>query len=150
MATEEEVRLGRLAVKQGHATEAQVLDALRERNAKPAGGDLGAILEARGLVTREVLAALRKSVAAGDGKLPLGKPREDQSTDHEISLESTREVIARDQLEEALRISKKQPKAALKELERLAKDFRDTESGVRAEREAKALQAKQKKDSGSA
>jgi hypothetical protein len=141
MATEEEVRLGRLVVQRKHATEAQVVDALRERNARPKGPDLAAVLEARGLLTSELARKLRDAVAKGEGLSPA-LARDEASTDHEISLGSTREVIARDQLEEALRAAKAQPKMAYRELRRLAKEFRDTESGVRAEREAGALEAK--------
>lgn len=138
MATEEEVRLGRLVVTRGHATEEQVLNALRERNAKPRGPDLAAILEARGLVPPPTIEELRRAVARGEGLASFD--RNEASTDHEISIHGTREVIARDQLEEALRAAKAQPRVAHRELKRLAEEFRDTESGVRAEREARALE----------
>lgn len=140
MATEEEVRLGRLVVARGLATEEQVLDALRERNRKPSGADLAAILEARRLVPAPALADLKKAVARGEGLVAFD--RNEASTDHEISIQGTREVIARDQLEEALRAAAKQPREAHKELLRLAQEFRDTESGVRAAREARALEGR--------
>ncbi|MBI3724868.1 hypothetical protein HY251_13070 [bacterium] len=139
MASEEEVRLGRLAVGRGFATEAQVVDALRARNAKPAGDDLGEILVARGLVPRAALAELRK--AAAKGSAAIKADRADATTDHALPIQGTREVIARDQLEETLLAAKRDWRSAHKELVRLAREFPDTESGVAAAREARALEA---------
>ena len=45
------------------------------------------------------------------------------------------------ELGEALRAVKRDPRGALRELRRLAKEFSDTESGVRAEQEARGLLA---------
>ena len=139
MATEEEVRLGRLAVMRGLATEEQVLDALRVRN-RAESGDLGAMLAERGLVTQAVLEDLRAAAKRGEGA--VAKNRLDASTELAVSLGNTREILARDQLEEALRAAPRDPGGALSELRRLAHDFRDTESGGRAAREAKARAAK--------
>lgn len=135
MATEEEVRLGRIAVQLGFATEEQVIDALRARNA--AGGDLGDVLVQRGLVPRPELPRLRAEAKAP----PRARSRDDASTDHEISITGTREILARDQLAEALRAMPRDPRAALRELRRLAQDFPDTESGVRADQEARGFEA---------
>src|SRR5256885_1015042 len=120
-----------MAVKRGFATEEQVIDALRARNS--AGGGLGGLLVKRGLVPRDELVRLRE-----DARRPAVAPsRNDASTDHEISIVGTREIIARDQLAEALRSVKRDPRSALRELRRLAKEFPDTESGVRADQEAR-------------
>jgi hypothetical protein len=137
VATEEDVRLGRIAVQRGFATEEQVIDALRVRN--KSGGDLGECLVQRGLVPQGELARLRE--AAKQPAAP-SRGRDDVSTDHEISITGTREILARDQLAEALRALPHDPRAALRELKRLAKEFPDTESGVRADREARGLAAK--------
>jgi hypothetical protein len=134
VATEEEVRLGRIAVQRGFATEEQVIDALRARNA--AGGDLGDLLVARGLVPRAELPRLREQAK---GARPAA--RDEVSTDHEISIAGTREILARDQLTEALKAVKRDPRNALRELKRLAEEFPDTESGVRADQEARRLDA---------
>jgi hypothetical protein len=142
VATEDEIRLGRLAVKRGYATEEQVLDALRERNAQGPRGDLGRVLAARGLVTAPVLEQLKAEAAGGGGAPSFGAvDRADASTDHAISITGTREVIARDQVEEALLAARRDPRVALRELRRLAQEFSDTESGVRAGHEAKKLEA---------
>jgi hypothetical protein len=138
VATDEEVRLGRLIVRLGHATEEQVLDALRERNRSPKGPDLASILETRGVVSPAVVAKLRKETASGGGAVLF--TRAEASTEHEISIQSTREVLARDQLDEALRLAKTEPKLGHRDLKRLAEEFRDTESGVRAANEARELE----------
>ena len=134
MPGEDDVRLGRLVVSRGLATEEQIIEALRARSMS--GEDLGAVLVRRGLVPAAALDGLRK--AAKEAPLPTG--RDDASTDFEISITGTREILARDQLLEALRTMPRDPRAALRELRRLAKDFQDTESGVRAEQEAKGLE----------
>jgi len=135
VATEEEVRLGRIAVERGFATDEQVIDALRARN--EAGGDLGELLVKRGLVPKSELARLREEAR----QAPTSRTRKDASTEREISITGTREILARDQLSEALRAVKRDPRGALRELNRLATEFPDTESGVRAEQEAKGLRA---------
>jgi hypothetical protein len=139
MASEEEVRLGRLAVKRGFVTEAQVVDALRARNAKK-DGDLGYELVARGLLKPDELPPLRDAARKGDGGVT---PRDEASTDMEISISGTREVLARDMLLEAIRSMKRDPRSALRELKRLASEFADTESGVQAEQEARDLSTSQ-------
>jgi hypothetical protein len=135
VATEEEIRLGRVAVAYGFATEEQVMDALRVRNSS--GGELGALLVKRGLIPAAELARLKE-----EARRPTGpKNREELSTEHEISIGGTREILARDQLNEALRDVKRDPKAAVRALRRLAEEFPDTESGVRAENEVKGMLA---------
>jgi hypothetical protein len=135
VASEEEVRLGRIVVQRGFATEEQVIDALRARNT--GGGDLGDVLVKRGLVPKAELAVLRDEAR----RAPSPKDRTEVATDHEMSIAGTREILARDQLSEALRAVKRDPRGALRELQRLAKEFPDTESGVRAEQEARGLLA---------
>jgi hypothetical protein len=136
VATEEEVRLGRIAVQRGFATEEQVIDALRVRN--KSGGDLGELLVSRGLVPAAELPRLRQAAKSA----PAPRSRDDVDTDHEISITGTREILAREQLAEALNAVARDPSGALRELKRLAAEFPDTESGVRADREARSLEAK--------
>jgi hypothetical protein len=137
MASEAELRLGRLAVKLKRVTEEQVLGALHVRNRDP-NGDLGEQLVSLGLLERKDLDDLRARVSRGEGG-DAPKGRQDQSTDHEISLTGIRETLARDQLEVALVRVGRDKKGGLAELERLAKEFPDTESGVKAALEAKRL-----------
>jgi hypothetical protein len=132
VADEHEIQLGRLAVKRGFVTEEQVLTALRARNQDPAGPGLGELLVARGLLPRGILDALSEAVRRGEGK-PAARPRRDEmSTEHEISLGTAREAIARESLEEAQAALKTRRDEALRELRRLADEFADTESGNRA------------------
>jgi hypothetical protein len=131
VASEDEIQLGRLAVKRGFVTEEQVLTVLRARNDDPAGPDLGALLGARGLVPPLAVAALREAVARGEGR-PAAR-RDEMSTEHEISLSGAREAIARETLEEAQEhLDDGRRDEGVRELRRLAEDFPDTESGNRA------------------
>lgn len=130
MANEAEIKLGRLAVERGLVTEAQVLDALRERNADLAGPDLGAVLVRRGLLDAPTREELARAVAAGAAAAP--RQRHDMSTDHMIPLEGAREAIARECLAEAQAALERDPEGARRELRRLAEEFADTESGARA------------------
>ena len=84
MASEQEIALGRLAVKRGFLTEEQVLAALRVRNQDPAGPDLGALLVTHGLTSPAIVGALRQAVARGEGQ--VAQRRDEMSTEHEISL----------------------------------------------------------------
>lgn len=140
MASEQEIQLGRLAVKRGFLTEEQVLAILRDRNADAAGPDLGALLVARGLVTQPIVAALKEAVKRGEGK-PAAR-RDEMSTEHEISLGGAREAIARASLEEAQALVKSRPAEAVAELQRLAQEFADTESGNRARKLLEQLSGK--------
>ncbi len=130
MATEVEIELGRLAVARGHATEAQVLDALQERNRDLTGPDLGARLVARGVIDETTRRALEAAVSSGAAPRP--RSRHDMSTDHLIPLEGAREAIARECLAEAQRALSSDPAGARRELQRLVEEFADTESGNRA------------------
>lgn len=134
MASQQEIELGRLAVARGLVTEEQVLTTLRARNQAPDGPDLGALLVARGLVPGALVEALRGAVARGEGApAPRRRPaRDEMSTEHEISLGSAREAIARETLEEAQAALATRRDEALRELRRLADEFPDTESGNRA------------------
>jgi hypothetical protein len=135
VASEEEVRLGRLAVQRGFATQEQVIEALRVRNTS--GGDLGELLVKKGFLPAAELVRLREAARAAPSG--TGKTWNEASTDHAISITGTREILARDQLSEALRVKHKDPRGALRELRRLEGDFPDTESGVRAGEEARAI-----------
>lgn len=131
MASPDEIRLGRLAVKRGLVTEEQVLALLRQRNAAPQGPDLGVLLVQRGHVGPQALADLQRAAEAGEGT--QAPSRHEASTDHEISLGSAREAIARASLDEAVEALRRGERAeATKELRRLTTDFRDTESGNKA------------------
>lgn len=131
MASQEEIRLGRLAVKRGLVTEEQVLSLLRVRNAAPQGPDLGLLLVQKGHVGPQVLAELQQAAEQGEGA--VAPSRHEASTDHEISLSSAREAIARASLDEAVEALRRGERGeATKELRRLAADFSDTESGNRA------------------
>src|SRR5947208_149485 len=132
MASDDELRLGRLAVKHGLVTEQQVIDALQSRS-----GELGDVLVARGHLGRDRLAKVRDLVRQGQGAAPS---RYEATTNAEIAIGGTREILARDQLDDALAAVKKNPAGALRDLRRLAGEFADTESGVRAEVELKALE----------
>jgi hypothetical protein len=140
MASEVEIRLGRLVVKRGLATEEQLLQALRQRNQAPGGPDLGQLLVQKGLLTPPVLAALQRDAAEGKGQVPAAKPaRHEVTTDHQINLGSAREAIARECLDEALANMGKKKDEAVKELARLAAEFADTESGNRAKEVLRAV-----------
>lgn len=130
MASEGEIKLGRLAIERGLVTEAQVLEALRERNADLAGPDLGVVLVRRGLLDEAARADLARAVAAGAAAAPRERP--DVSTDPMIPLEGAREAIARECLDEAQAALRRDPEGARRELRRLAEEFADTESGARA------------------
>lgn len=133
MASPEEIRLGRLVVKRGVCTDEQVLALLRVRNQDPTGPDLGVILLQRGLLGPQLLAELQRAVAQGEGTPATS--RHEASTDHEVSVSSAREAIARECLNEAvaaLRGANAGREEALRELRRLAAEFSDTESGNRA------------------
>jgi hypothetical protein len=132
VASEQEIQLGRLAVKRGFLTEEQVLAILRDRNEDAAGPDLGALLVARGLMTAPIVGALQEAVKRGEGK-PASR-RDEMSTEHEISLGGAREAIARASLEEAQALVRSRPAEARAELVRLAAEFADTESGNRAKK----------------
>ncbi|MGE0713522.1 MAG: hypothetical protein AB7N76_14235 [Planctomycetota bacterium] len=128
MADQREIELGRLAVERKLVTQEQVLSALRARNADPAGPDLGERLVAGGHLGAAALAALKAAVARGERP----RPRSEASTDHMIPLGNTREAIARECLREAEAEVARDLASAIRELQRLAEDFSDTESGVRA------------------
>ena len=136
MADTDEIKLGRLAVSRGLCSQEQVLSALRARNAAPEGPTLGTILVERGLVTLEALSELRAALLRGEEQ----RERHEASTEREISLGGTREAIARACLEEALTALPKDRPGALRELERLAAEFGDTESGNKALAHLKAEQ----------
>lgn len=138
MAAQEEIELGRLAVERSLCTQEQVLAALRSRNADPEGPALGERLVAEGHLNVEALAVLRAAVARG----MRARPRSEASTDHAIPLGNTREAIARECLREAQGALAGDRAAALRELQRLAEDFSDTESGVRARELLSELEAK--------
>ena len=130
MASEAEIKLGRLAVERRLATEEQVLGALRERNADPHGPELGERLVARGLFSGYVLSELRRALSSGP--VVSSQARADASTEHALPLGPTREAIARECLREAEDALASDRAAALLELRRLAAEFSDTESGNRA------------------
>ena len=132
MASADEIRLGRLAVKRGVCTDEQVIALLRTRNQDPAGPDLGVLLLQKGAITPQLLAELQRAAAQGEGAPATS--RHERSTDHEISVSSAREAIARECLDEAVVFLREKGKRdeALKELRRLAAEFADTESGNRA------------------
>jgi len=132
VASAEEIRLGRLAVKRGVCTDEQVIALLRARNQDPSGPDLGVLLLQKGALTPQLLAELQRQVAQGEGAPATS--RHERSTDHEISVSSAREAIARECLDEAVVFLREKGKRdeALKELRRLADEFADTESGNRA------------------
>lgn len=128
MAEQNEIELARLAVERRLVTQEQVLAALRLRNADPAGPDLGQRLVQTGHLTPEALDELRQAQARGE----VPRPRHEASTDHMIPLGSTREVIARECLREAIEMLETDRERALVELRRLTEDFMDTQSGVEA------------------
>ena len=130
MASEAEIRLGRLAVERGLATEEQVLAALRERNAEPEGADLGDRLTAAGVLAEGALRDLRAAVAAGAAAAP--RPRHEAATDLEIPLGPAREMIARESLNEIQSLLPGRQDEAAHALRRLSEEFPDTESGNRA------------------
>lgn len=144
MATEAEIKLGRLVVTRGLATDAQVLAALRERNADPDGPDLGQRLVAMGLFSGYVCEELKR-VATGSPE--ERRPRHEQSTDAMISLGTAREAISRECLNEAIAMLGPSRKAALEEIARLAEEFSDTESGLKAK---SVLEAERGKGQGGA
>lgn len=128
MAEQNEIELARLAVERRLVTQEQVLAALRLRNADPAGPDLGQRLVQTGHLTPEALDELPQAQARGE----VPRPRHEASTDHMIPLGSTREVIARECLREAIEMLETDRERALVELRRLTEDFMDTQSGVEA------------------
>ena len=128
MAEQNEIELARLAVERRLVTQEQVLAALRLRNADPQGPDLGERLVQTGHLSSEVLDELRQAQARGE----VPRPRHEASTDHMIPLGSTREVIARECLREAIEMLETDRERALIELRRLTEDFMDTQSGVEA------------------
>lgn len=133
MASQQEIELGRLAVKRGFVTEEQVLTALRARNQDPDGPDLGALLVMKGLLPAGVLVALRQAQARGEAGGPARPRRDELSTEHEISLGGAREAIARESLDEAEALLRTpRHDEGVRELRRLAEEFADTESGNRA------------------
>lgn len=138
MASEAEIKLGRLVVERKLATEEQVLRTLRERNEDPDGPDLGARLVKRGLIDSGTLPALVRAVEAGES--PQSKRRHDMSTDHMIPLAGAREAIARECLREALEALSKNRDSALQEMRRLSREFPDTESGNKAQALLKELE----------
>lgn len=140
MASEQEIQLGRLAVKRGFVTEEQVLTALHARNRDPQGPDLGHLLVKQGLLPAGIMAALREAVQRGEGA-PPSRRRDEMSTEHEISLGGAREAIARESLEEARALLDTRRDEAVKELRRLADEFADTESGNHARQLLKQLGA---------
>jgi hypothetical protein len=141
VASEQEIQLGRLAVKRGFVTEEQVLTALHARNKDPLGPDLGHLLVKQGLLPAGIMAALREAVVRGEGAAPPRHRRDEMSTEHEISLGGAREAIARESLEEARALIDSRRDEAVKELKRLAEEFADTESGNRARQLLKQLGA---------
>lgn len=128
MAEQNEIELARLAVDRRLVTQEQVLAALRLRNADPHGPDLGERLVQAGHLTPAVLDELYQARARGE----VPRPRHEASTDHMIPLGSTREVIARECLREAIEMLETDRPRALVELRRLTEDFMDTQSGVEA------------------
>ncbi|RMG06548.1 MAG: hypothetical protein D6731_25520 [Planctomycetota bacterium] len=131
MASEAEIRLGRLVVERGLCTQAQVVAALNERNEDPAGPELGERLVAKGYFSAYVLAELRRVLERGADGSPL-RPRHEASTERNISLGSAREAIARECLNEAKARLEDDRAAALQEIRRLAEEFDDTDSGAEA------------------
>jgi hypothetical protein len=137
MAEQNEIELARLAVERRLVTQEQVLAALRQRNADPQGPDLGQRLVQSGHLTREALDELQQAQARGE----VPRPRHEASTDHMIPLGSTREVIARECLREAIEMLETDRERALVELRRLTEDFMDTQSGVEASERLKQEKA---------
>lgn len=128
MANESEIQLGRLIVERSLATQEQVLQTLRERNADPEGPDLGARLVEKGILSATQLDDLSAAASAAQSR----QARDEATTDHMIPLGSAREAIARECLREAEAALATDQAGALKELKRLSEEFADTESGNRA------------------
>ena len=129
MANESEILLGRLIVERSLATQEQVLQTLRDRNADPEGPSLGERLVKKGVLTQEQL----DDISAAGRATELRQGRDEAATDHMIPLGSAREAIARECLREAEAALATDRDSALKELGRLAAEFADTESGNRAQ-----------------
>jgi len=141
VADEVEIRLARVAVSRGFITQEQALALIRRRNEAPDGADIGALLVQEGWVPAGAIEGLQAAVASGNDTTAMPRPRHEMSTEHEISLGSTREVIARECLNEALSDLEGNRELALRELERLAEEFPDTESGLRARERLRELKA---------
>ena len=128
MATDHEIRLGKLVVERKLCTDEQVLTTLRERNAEQDGPTLGARLVTKGFFSEYVLSELVRVLDVGEDGTPI-RPRHEASTERNISLGSAREAVARECLNEAKNQLETNPAAAVKEIQRLANEFQDTESG---------------------
>ncbi|MCA8923908.1 MAG: hypothetical protein KDD82_19005 [Planctomycetes bacterium] len=134
MANPHEIELGRLLVARGLLTHEQVLALVREGNAD--GRELADLVVVRGHASQQVVDRLQE-IIHNETRSPLAR-RADASTEHEISLTGVRESIARACLEEALAMLPKDRGEAHRELRRLAQEFSDTESGIRAAQHLRA------------
>lgn len=128
MASEEEIRLGKLVVQRKLCTDEQVLSTLRERNEDADGPALGVRLVGKGFFSEYVLTELNRVLDVGEDGAPT-RPRHQASTERHISLGSARESVARECLTEAKSQLNTNREEALKEIKRLADEFQDTESG---------------------
>ena len=89
---------------------------------------LGERLVTKGVLTQQQLDDVGAAARASE----LRQGRDEAATDHMIPLGSAREAIARECLREAEAALDTDRDGALKELQRLAEEFADTESGNRA------------------
>jgi hypothetical protein len=138
MASEAEIKLGRIVVERKLCTQAQVVATLNERNEDPEGPDLGERLVAKGFFSAYVLAELRRVLEQGADGLP-SRPRHEASTERNISLGTAREAIARECLNEAKAQIDSDREGAIREIQRLAEEFQDTDSGAQARELLKEL-----------
>lgn len=128
MASDEEIKLGKLVVARGLCTDEQVIGALRERNDDPDGPGLGERLAKAGFFSEYVLNELLRVLDSDEDGNPQ-RPRHEASTERNISLGSAREAVARECLNEAKSQLVANRDAAIQEIRRLAAEFQDTESG---------------------
>jgi polyhydroxyalkanoate synthesis regulator phasin len=128
LADPQDIELGRLLVARGLLTQEQALALVRECNAEQRG--LSELVVVRGFASQQVVDRLRE-LTDGETRSPVAR-RADASTEHEISLTTVREQVARACLEEALAALPSDRSGAFRELRRLATEFSDTESGNRA------------------
>lgn len=134
MAEPQEIELGRLLVARALLTQEQALELVREANADRRS--LKELVVVRGYASQQVVDRLME-VVSSETRSPVAR-RADASTEHEIQLGGVRESIARACLEEALALVPKDRAEAHRELRRLAKEFPDTESGIRAAKHLRA------------